>query len=482
MVLAASAWHDAALLMRYPVAAGVDGYYYVLQVDALRSTGRFYFSTKTPLVLYFLAALRFLSGDTIVSNKIGIIILHLSLCAGIFALVKSCTGSFRAGLLGSLIAAASSLHLYMIVEFVNNLGATALLVWCAWTLVRAAQTRRLVWLIATSLLLAGAAFSHRSALALALAVTACALLARWLLSRFDDRRARWTSLLLLLALWLAPAIYSRVGLAWLPAWAGREVSTVPRWPMGSDGLAEGLMLLLAAPATLYLLVRLRGHGPVKNLHVYTFGSAALLSLLVTLNPFLASAEGWVSIIGRLRGLAYIQAAVLLGGLGWMSAAVWRYAVPYLLAALLPLLVLSYLAPLPNSLQPEYQSSRMQIIRSLPLYASRLDPATLVIAPHGDQFIVTSVLGIRAQQRLATDAAPTDAYTGGKGQPVYWLVRRMRCDAGSSQAMILATEAPGQCAVLMEEGQLRQLAHALNVTDWHRVLAANPHVREAHLSD
>ena len=40
----AAAWRDAAALLKYPVAVGVDGYYYVLQVKQLLNTGHLHFS------------------------------------------------------------------------------------------------------------------------------------------------------------------------------------------------------------------------------------------------------------------------------------------------------------------------------------------------------------------------------------------------------------------------------------------------------
>jgi hypothetical protein len=143
-----------------------------------------------------------------------------------------------------------------------------------------------------------------------------------------------------------------------------------------------------------------------------------------------------------------------------------------MATILPLAILSNTAPIPHGLQPEYELSRMQMVERLPLYSSQLNQA-LIIAPHGDQFVVTSVLGIRSQQRPVS--AP-------HGQTIYWLLRRMRCDASSPQAMVLATEEIGLCAVLVEDGEFRKLSRTMTALDWRRLLAANPHIRDAHLAD
>lgn len=51
---------DYSLLFQTHVATGIDGYYYILQIDSLLNIRRLYFPTNTPLILYFLAILSLL--------------------------------------------------------------------------------------------------------------------------------------------------------------------------------------------------------------------------------------------------------------------------------------------------------------------------------------------------------------------------------------------------------------------------------------
>jgi hypothetical protein len=47
-------------------------------------------------------------------------------------------------------------------------------------------------------------------------------------------------------------------------------------------------------------------------------------------------------------------------------------------------------------------------------------------------------------------------------------------------MVLANEEMGTCAALVEDSEFRKLPLTMTAVDWRRVLAANPHVREANL--
>jgi hypothetical protein len=48
---------DARLLTQYSVPVGIDGYYYIIQINELLTHGRLYFQSRTPLVFYALAVL-----------------------------------------------------------------------------------------------------------------------------------------------------------------------------------------------------------------------------------------------------------------------------------------------------------------------------------------------------------------------------------------------------------------------------------------
>jgi hypothetical protein len=464
-VLCAGAWRDAALLMRYPIAVGVDGYYYVLQVDALWSQHRLFFPSAHPLVLYVLAGMRYVTGDTVAAIKVSGIALHLALCAGIFALVKAVTRSLWLGVLGGALAAASSLHLYFIVEFINNLGAVAFLTWGCWAAIQFSQTRGRVYAFVAVACTAAAAFSHRSALPVALVLAGLVFLSHRLEQSENFNRRRRLIILLVAASWLVPAVFSVLAVAKLPVWLQSELSPVPRWPWGRHSFAEAIILSIAAPTALALLNRQERES--RRICFHVLGAMAVLTLTFTLNPFIKSAEVWGGIAERLRGLSYVQAAVLVPGVLRMAAVGRHKLVPYLLAPLLPLIALSNTAPLPPGLQPEYIRHREQMIGRLREYSPQINSSSFVIAPHGDQFVVTAVTGAPAQQRMPDHAGY---------QAVYWLLRGAKCDGSGLRVLVLSAEGGELCTVLVEDQELRGKSHLLSDTDkWH-LLAANPHIR------
>src|SRR5712692_6505469 len=51
---------------------GLDGYYYVLEVNHILDNGRPYFSTTTPLVFYLQTAISYLVGNTVLGVKVSV--------------------------------------------------------------------------------------------------------------------------------------------------------------------------------------------------------------------------------------------------------------------------------------------------------------------------------------------------------------------------------------------------------------------------
>jgi hypothetical protein len=357
--LIVSAGRDAALLFRYPVAAGIDGYYYVLQINQFTRISRFHFTVLTPLILYALTAFAHLTGNPITAIKVGGVLLHLLLCLGIFAIINSTLRNPWLGVLGSAMAVIPQSHLYMTTEYVNQLGALVLLIWSGWITIRAVQTRRRVWILIVAALLIGALFSHKSILVFAPTLALCVLLLLGL-----TRSGIWKRLagLATILLWLGPAIVSAQPFFPLPEWMQRQLSLRPHWPFEPALLAEGLMLAIAAFAVLLLVVWLAPKTGMSGFNL-VFGSIALWSLMVTLNPFFNAQAMLSSVAGRSRVFSYIQVALLVPGLIWLAVSVRREAAIYVGAVFIPLLILSALAPLPYGLQPEFLARRGKLIQS-----------------------------------------------------------------------------------------------------------------------
>jgi hypothetical protein len=440
--LSSLALRDAALLARYTVPAGVDGYYYVVQIEALRESGRLYYATHTPLVAYALAGISYAVGDAVVAVKLGAVALHTLLCVGLYSMLTSLTRDSWLGCLCALLAAASGLHLLLVSEYVNNLGALALLLCVCACLARSRQSHRpRVWEAAAALCFAGALLSHRSAWAIALVFVFSALLCRVMLTT-ASACGRRVALAAVLLVWSLPALVSAQPLFHLSDWLRWEITHLPRPSFFSVAAGEKLALLIAAPACLWACFRSRdAHAPGRAR--YLLGGVALMSLLLTLNPFLNGERGLSSLAGRLSYLAHIQAAVLTAGLVLQSRTLNRRGLS-LVAALAALCVVSGSRQLPIGMRDEYLDVRSELVRQLSAKRGVLSRADVVVAAHGEEFTVTAILGVPAQQRPPRDEPRRE---------FYWLIHRFDRTLLPEGIVVLSDAAEAFPTVLVKNDDL-----------------------------
>lgn len=471
LVITSGVWGDVKALTQFPVAAGVDGYYYALQVKELLSGGHLYFHTGAPLVLYAFAGLSYLVGDTILAIKVGSALLHGALCLTVFSLLVSVGCSRWLGVLGAALTAHAGLHLHMVVEFVNNLGAVTLLIGGVCCALKALRGGRAFWATSAGLCLLAAALSHKSTLPLSLGLAALAGLSRLLLPAETPRAYRAGALSVLCLLLVAPALAAAQPLWELPPWLKSEFLTGPSLPFRRAAFAEKLILLLAAPAALALLFR-SPRRERASLAGYLICVTALWSLLVTLNPFLNFRLGWSGIAVRLSGVAYIQVGILLPGLLWLTHRARPAAVWYVLAAAAPLFVLSLRAEPPSGLQPAYLYNRAQVIESLPRHRQQLGPSPLVVAEHGDEFVVTYASGVPSQQRPPSDT---------RYENIYWLISGIKPSMVEPPMITLARGAGGSSIILSEREGLRALVDKLPEREKERLFFLNRHLFRACLA-
>jgi hypothetical protein len=456
-------WRDCHFLLRSSVATGIDGYYYVLQVETLRNQGHFYFSTHAPLVLWLLTALSYLTRDTILAIKIGAVVMHLLLALGVMALVTAITRSAWFGVCGLLIATLAGLHFFFISEFLSQLGALAFLVWAAWAAAGFAKNKKAGWLGLCLLFLLAAIFSHRSTIGLVI-VNGFAVSAAYALTtdRFS-RRFRLLIFAIVLVLFCLPLAW-----AWQPLWTlpqplNDELLKIPRLPFRQVDLAERWMLGAVVVMTTFIWFRCR-QVMLNNTAGLSLVSMVLWTCLLTLNPFLNHQTGVVGIFGRLGIMAYLQAAI---------------AVPLLLALLfevsgriafitglvfLPLLALSYFAPLPLSLRKEYLQDRESLIAEMPELRAQLCDKPFIVARHGDEFLLTAVFQIPSQQKPPVE----------QQQCVYWLIYQppMVSLVGSGNI-----STPRNDFVLVSDGNLQLMLASVNARQYRQLLAANSHLRD-----
>jgi len=461
LLVSLTAWHDSRLLFQTSVPVGVDGYYYIQQINTLRSEGRLFYPTNTPLVLYLLTASTFFISNTVLGIKICALILHLCLTLGVMALVTTITRNVWFGLCGSLVTGFSGLHLYLISEFLNNLGAMAFLIWGAWSIAKYAIEKKVIWLFVGVPLLVAAILSHRSITGLIILYGFNLYLA-YLITR-NSRH----SMLVLPAIWFMFA--TPLLLAWqpfvvVPQQLGNEVLRAPALPLRPVDLAESCILIGLMAATLVVWVRNR---PLLNrAGGLVLISIALGSLLITLNPFLNHRTGIEGIVGRLGVISYLQVAIgvpiLLSILFEVSSTNALIAALFVLA-FLGLSYFAYFAPIPLSLRASYLRDRENLVFQLPGLRDQLCEKPFIVARHGDQFLVTVVLNVRSQQIIPV----------AKPECLYWLIYQPPASFLSIPGSIRVTSTDFQ---LVKDENLMQSLRLLGPAQHQQLALANSHLR------
>jgi hypothetical protein len=467
-LLALTVARDTLWLLRSPIAVGADGYYYVIQLDSLLAHGSFYYPTQTPFILYLLGGLRLLTGDTILAVKLGSIALHALLCLGIYVLVEKVTARSWLGLLGCALASVPAMHLYMITEFIKNAGAMALLVWSAVCAVQGARAERpLRWKVCSGALMLAALLSHKSMWVLVPALPVLLLL----MSRLTDARRPASSLLtpflVLISLSLLPALLAGQKLIALPDLLTKEMLSVPRWPIhvgAPFGRAEAMTLLLASPLALFLLVRHREAISGDKLK-FVAGGVALWSLLVTLNPFLNHDARLFGIVSRLDHLSYLQAAILIPCLTGLLQSFHPRALPFAFIATMLFVLASMSAPPPGGLRPAFLAERARMLEALPALSGQLDDRAIVLARHGDEFVVTKALGLASQQKFPTE----------QGRPVYWLLHRVKAHYLTQSTNAVMDEGMDSCLMLVRHEEVEPWLAMMSADERQALFASNPHL-------
>ena len=468
LVLTIGAYRDYVVLFSSPTAVGLDGYYYVLQVDGLRNGGLF-FTTPTPVILYFLAFISFFLGDTIIAIKVGTIVLEVLLCLGIGGLLIRLTKSWPLGILGAGYSALAGLHRFMIGEFVNNLGAISFIVATIFCLESARQsTKKRCWFTASLICFLIAIGSHRSA---AVIFVGIGLGACWgiALRKATRRRNRWVLLALLglfVLIYFSPYLALLQPFMHLPDHLMRELSVNPRWPVTRSTMFDVVSLVLTAPLILGIVIKKGWNGGTEQFHVLVPGLvffSITLNLNVFVNPHLIS----FGTVGRLQTLMYLQVALFVPYAIWLLGQTNRLHAAYATAFAVPLLLLSMYADLPPGLRPEYLTYRERLIQALQSGVPDIPRDSVIVAAHGEQFVITALTGLSSQQKLS----PT------KAESTYWLLHQLPPSLVKPPVKSLKFQIDGSPSVLIRNEELWQLWPQLSPGVQQRMLLWNVTLRQ-----
>ena len=466
MLLIFAATRDASYLFSYPVAVGADGYYYVLQINELLKSHRLFYPSNTPIVFWILAALTLVTKNVVVAIKLGSIAFNLCLCAAFFVLVSGTTRSRWLGVLAAGIVGLSGMHSYMIAEFIKNLAGITFFVWGTWCVIYASENYKAWWVAASIFLIACAALSHSSIWIIAPVMSVIVLINRYLKT---EKRAMLFAALIVCSGLICAALLAHQEVFPLPAWLATEVTHL-RFPItlrNPVGKAEAFMLLGTVPLALFLIFRNWNKVPNQSFRVVVL-TVSVWTLLVTLNPFLNHDVTQLGIVGRLDHLMYLQVATLVPAVIYLALdANKKVAIIYSVLTIF-FVIASMAAPLPRGLRSSYLAEREQIIETLPLQRQQLGPDAFVVAQHGDEFLVTWLLGIAAQQTFPVSS---------DGKSIFWMVHQVKPNTVTTEMVVVMEEENGSALVLMKHGDMAQWINMLNARDRNQLWEVNPHLKK-----
>ena len=438
IVIAVLVIRDLRLLFAFPIAVGTDGYYYVNQISSLSATGSLYYPNAYPLALGLLVPLSITLGDPVVAIKIGAMLLLAALAFGVYAFTREVTGNTVAGVTAAGLIYSSNSHLYFISEFISNLAALAFLVWGVFFLRRKSGDKSPHSKLVSALLVVCAIASHRSSLVIiaCIALTVLLLLA---ISSFSHKLTVLTIAVLIAALWTV-------------AWFVHGRTTRLENPFQGPATFELVVLCIAALYCLFSTDRIAQ-------------IAGVLAFAVTLNPFLDRATSLDSIGGRLSLLAHVQIAVMLPILIVRTVSHPRQINIVCIVVVLAFTFVNLSRPIPRGLEADFLLRRSILIKGLQKLSPSVPIGSFIVAPHGDQFIVTHILGVAAQNRIA---ANTDSHA-------QWLIRRLPGTLTGFDLLPVTDEGRLRYA-LISQTELERMLAILPAKDRLLLAAANPHLR------
>lgn len=435
-----------------PVLVGTDAYYYVVQVESLVETGGLYYPTSSILSIVTFALLRLATGSAELAVLIGAAIGAFAMGALGTALVWKLTQSGPATFLAALLLGCSSLLPTLSFEFPSNtFGMVAfyllIVAVVGW---HRHRSRTRVMLVVLASCLCFTAHSTAAAFGVVVLIATAAIIRP---ASFWSYRAIGASVLAVPAVALGYLLWNdgRVS-AWVGQFGARP--SLSNWPAYGPEVLLGMVTSVAR-----LLVP-------RDRHILPVTTAVLsLFWLVVLNPFIGAAGGLSSVAGRLGlwslpllGLAVplVYASVMRGDRG-----VWlKLAIALALAGALFWSVQHRRTP--RSLSVEAIAARAVLMQSVVAISEAIPSAAVVVAPHGDEFLVTAVTGRRAMSRVASNSsfAASDRY---------WMLR-----GREMVGLALPTEAiVREGIIVVSEDRLLDWLHTLSATQLRRVCEANP---------
>ncbi|MGD0094907.1 MAG: glycosyltransferase family 39 protein [Terracidiphilus sp.] len=453
----------AALLFPSATAVGYNGYYYVLQVHTLLKGAQLYYPTHTPLAFYLLAAVSWLTGDAVRGVKIGTLVFAFAMMYGAFLSSRLLLGSRWCALLAFALLAESTILAYIMVEYAKTLLALVFLFWCVFFALRAQESHRWRNLAIAIACCVASLLCHRSMWILLPALAVSMTVSFFLLDDSSGPPRLWHGVACLSAVssWpLLPAIQT-----WfqLPTAVASEITSRPLWPINSFAVLEKTLLLIAA-AGVFPSLFLHGRLAECATRRYFLGAIAVLCFLIPLNPFLNRGLGSLGGAGRISDIVTVVAVPILApALMWEAHRRSNFWTPALLSAALLLIGAVFCGSIvPEGAGPGYLAARGELVRLLRLHRADLRRCSMVLARHGEQFVVTDITDVPAQRERPAD-----------GINACWLVRTSAISP--LERFVIDRQQDGAYLELVPDVELRSLLAAMSPSDQSMFYLENPQV-------
>jgi hypothetical protein len=470
-VIIGGALLNSRLLFRFDVPAGVDGYYYQLQVQHILEHGTPHYPTISLLYLYLAAAVGSISGHLVSTLKVICIGLDAVLCLAAFSIVSAVTESEWLGVLSCLILETSVIHTYLVGVFNANLCGLAFLL-CSLALLvhwpKSTTATKKLGVFGGIFCYFLSAAAHRSMVPLTFCFAICLACVYGLVCESAQRKL---ALVFSVAAWLAPGLISLFSHHYLPELAQASVQFSPEWPINQFGLYEKSCLLILSPLCLVLISRSKSNQP--NLAHLLFGTLSMFALLVLLNPFLNFRSGPGNLSGRLNILSYLVLALLLPGV--ISLA--RDTSPRIAAVIAMIAAIGTPAllsrPLPTSLTDRYLKRRQELYGTLSTRRESIGPIKLILAQPGDQFLVTEATGIPSQAHIPREL---------DRERTFWLLDQIPSTM-LDETMLVLLRRPNSVTALVPFNQLARLLSSQDEFSVEQLERENIHLyRSTHVAD
>jgi hypothetical protein len=457
------------LAFRNSFSIGIDGYYYTLQVESYLTNGFLYFPTNTPLILYFLSLISYIIDNTPAGIKFVALLLLLLLAMGVYTIVLDFTRNYLLGFLSIFLIFLSGLHLYLAFEYISYLGGLTFLIWSLVFLIRLidSQGNRITVGISFFCLSIIAIFSHRSIILIAFTGLICLVFSHLLLIYLKKEKKIYQIgfLLIFVLILFLPIIFSLEPNLDIFL-VSKDIKMLPSFPSHFATLPEIIILFFVSPIVFFIII-LDSENSLINGRKKTILVAFLVwTMTISLNPFISSENGFFSIGGRLRTVAFIQVAIFVPFLFNILINFHNKIISYLSYIILPLMLWSFLSPIPRGIQSDYLTARALLINGLTKKLEIVSEDSLIIADHGDQFVITAIAKVHSQQTFPQNK--------NNFFEIYWLLRNVPPTLVDKHAINIATDFNGNQTVLVKHNsEWEKRLNNKNITS--QLTFSNPHL-------